>query len=813
MSRKKKGNAILIIMDSFPVWLLVFFFVAEGLGIGRDFLPFFYYTVPLLFFYPFVFKNAGFLLPKKLTVFFLVFVLFSFVSSFFSFDKEKSLIQLAFFVSSYLIFLFFHNRVDLGKKYIRKTVFFGSVIFLFFFLLSFFIPEAKNIQKDGYQLTRSIFGYHNHLGDFLGLVLIFLLHQQSGGLLMFIVFLPFFLLSYSKSSYLALLAVFVFIFFKSVRKTLFLWLTMLMVIVFALSLSYGFQKNHAVGSILRFFHQKDEVFIKSPLSERDTYLKQIMTGFFEKPIFGYGPGNFAVVSYRNRIAPEDFTETSHNIFLEILIETGIIGLAGYLAFLIAAFVDFKKKSVYFFLFLYLLFNFQTNYIYRIYSVYVFFVSLIAVGYREKDNLIGPETAKTAYFAVSVFLFFLVNQIMISKIAFLKGNMFFSRLANPLNGQALLQTDTNAYLKLFQSDDAAIREEAAWQKNKNSSVALTLYEKAYFLNPFGNPDLISTIYSLTKKLKGTDAARDFASKELVRYKNLASWQINEKQQAGIINFCDREDVFLCDKYGFSRFKYFVEPKPKERKKVLDQVMHPEEYLINNDTLNERFDYSVKKPKNTFRTVVLGDSLTWGLLVKTKDNWTEKLEDMLNKNRKSMKYEIINLAVHGYDIPYQVERYRKRGIKYDPDLILWFIGGGAYHQYNELLNEKSRLIEEGMTKEDLKNEYEKGNYYTVWEKAYQETLDELTDKGIEEIASRYLIEMRKYYKGKIIIVGYPFSDNKKEFFTKSLGDNNDFVDIEGLENRKYQFPEYKQINESGHTMIAERVLKYFQEKYKQ
>lgn len=107
---------------------------------------------------------------------------------------------------------------------------------------------------------------------------------------------------------------------------------------------------------------------------------------------------------------------------------------------------------------------------------------------------------------------------------------------------------------------------------------------------------------------------------------------------------------------------------------DWLDEPVKYTINKDGLNERFDYSVNKPEKTYRIITLGDSFTFGQNVNTGSNWPEVLEDFLNKNyqcKKYDKFEVINLGVYGYDIEYAVEKYRLKGQKYNPDLIVWML----------------------------------------------------------------------------------------------------------------------------------------------
>ena len=99
-----------------------------------------------------------------------------------------------------------------------------------------------------------------------------------------------------------------------------------------------------------------------------------------------------------------------------------------------------------------------------------------------------------------------------------------------------------------------------------------------------------------------------------------------------------------------------------------------YTINKDSLNERFDYPIEKEKGVFRIITLGDSYTFGAFVNTKENWTELLEDQLNSAHicgSVKKYEVINLGGDGYDMAYETEKYARRGVKYNPDLVIMFV----------------------------------------------------------------------------------------------------------------------------------------------
>lgn len=90
---------------------------------------------------------------------------------------------------------------------------------------------------------------------------------------------------------------------------------------------------------------------------------------------------------------------------------------------------------------------------------------------------------------------------------------------------------------------------------------------------------------------------------------------------------KEDLIFDDKNKV--LKYFYEPKAnKLNNNSPEWLGYKVVNTINKDSLNERYDYTLDKPDGIYRIITLGDSLTFGLYVNTKDNYSEVLEDLLN-----------------------------------------------------------------------------------------------------------------------------------------------------------------------------------------
>lgn len=108
-----------------------------------------------------------------------------------------------------------------------------------------------------------------------------------------------------------------------------------------------------------------------------------------------------------------------------------------------------------------------------------------------------------------------------------------------------------------------------------------------------------------------------------------------------------------------------------------------------------DYPVKKPSGTFRILMLGDSETFSFMLQEKDTLPRQLEDMLNKNSTSMRYEVLNFGVEGYGTFQELEMLEAKGLKYHPDLIIlnYVLNDpepGEYYFDKSFLMRKSALV---------------------------------------------------------------------------------------------------------------------------
>jgi len=111
----------------------------------------------------------------------------------------------------------------------------------------------------------------------------------------------------------------------------------------------------------------------------------------------------------------------------------------------------------------------------------------------------------------------------------------------------------------------------------------------------------------------------------------------------------------------------ELKPNYSQKYLSSEFQMD-ITTNSDGLRD-IGHSISKPKNVYRIIALGDSMTFGWGVNQDDTWWKVLEDTLNSDKNTKyRYEIINLGVWMYTYDQQFLRLKDIGLKYQPDMVI-------------------------------------------------------------------------------------------------------------------------------------------------
>ena len=269
---------------------------------------------------------------------------------------------------------------------------------------------------------------------------------------------------------------------------------------------------------------------------------------------------------------------------------------------------------------------------------------------------------------------------------------------------------------------------------------------------------------------------------------------------------------------SSLKNFYEPKPNITISnnlyfLGENYNFTTSYTYNNDSLNQEKNLLEKKPTNTFRIITLGDSFTFGANLNTKDNYPSQLETIINKELAcpDKNFEVINLAVPGYDIQYSVERFRLRGVKYNPDLLLWLVIQDNLVRLNELMLPKSLKYEAEMkANKQIQTLAKEGNYYPDYKKARDEVITSLGEDTILNMQLDYLKELDNYYKGNMVLLTFPFTQsNYKQLLSNYSNSRPNTYYYDNLVNIYQQnrgvFPDFHP-NEIGTNLIAQDIYTY-------
>lgn len=140
------------------------------------------------------------------------------------------------------------------------------------------------------------------------------------------------------------------------------------------------------------------------------------------------------------------------------------------------------------------------------------------------------------------------------------------------------------------------------------------------------------------------------------------------------------------YGFDSFSYTkmnsihsigvserLRPSPHleimyELKPNADIYYMTVRFKTNSQGLRDK-EYSIAKPKNTFRVAVLGDSFTMGSGVDIENVFHSIIENRLNTESNGITYEFINFGVSGYDPTHYLATIKYKALEYSPELILF------------------------------------------------------------------------------------------------------------------------------------------------
>ncbi len=286
-----------------------------------------------------------------------------------------------------------------------------------------------------------------------------------------------------------------------------------------------------------------------------------------------------------------------------------------------------------------------------------------------------------------------------------------------------------------------------------------------------------------------------------------WQVSQDKVKGVyVTNIPKDNVILK---SIDEFKYFYEPKSESIWKDKPEWMNYQAiYTINHDSLNERYDYSIVKPEKTYRIVAIGDSFTFGQYVDTQENFAEILEDSLNQLQCNdiTHFDVINLGMTGYDISYAVQRFITRGIKYNPNLVIWLLNQHNLLQIKELMGP----IRDEQNKKGINSFNPITRKFETMETARNIVLNQVGDNYIQEYQKKSFQRLYQNYKGNLSILSFQGRELPYRYiidsFLKLSPNYMYYSKIFNTWNEEiYHFLDYHP-NKEGHKKIASSILDF-------
>lgn len=548
---------------------LVVTFVVEGLGIkgGHQFVYFLILSLPFFLFILDFLSGKPILFPKTITIVSLFLFSALAISSFFSMNLQSSVERTLLYVATYYIFIYTINHSERIKRSLPPLIVTLGIFFSLYSIILYGFGGGRwpLVPISATNLVFSSFPSHNPLGDLLLLPIVIILWQLLIGksrrfyLLLFIFFFSLFLFSYSRSAYLSLIAVAIymvvhFLFKKTKLAKSIGQITIFFVVILStlFFLSTVKEADHypPLASIRKILVKNFSLSqSKSFLAERPDYFERATKAIIDRPIFGYGPGNFPIASLKYSPIPFQSYTSSHNLFFDFFVEAGLAGGVVFVIFLFLIFLKSRKDSVYFFLLVALFIDFQTFDTFTTYSLLMLFFISMGLVYEENRN-----SSQSLQCLLATTTILIVAQMMIFSGLLAQSLTPYRQLQiYPLSHDAMRKIifrqmkvgnykNVDLYLeryKRFYNGDATSMVDVAnvYLNYDDEKSALIYLTKAYEMHAFEGLDLAERIYWLKLKLSGKEEALKFATSyfqkiQMIRYRGFSTGFLIEEAK----NFC-------------------------------------------------------------------------------------------------------------------------------------------------------------------------------------------------------------------------------------------------------------------------------------
>lgn len=391
---------------------------------------------------------------------------------------------------------------------------------------------------------------HNHLGDFAGLAVISILVSSSHLIITIpslIGAIAIMVISFSKSAFLGVLVVSCILAIQKRGK----YLLMFFVILFISFIAIAVYTEELSG--IPLIRSSQEVMSKTLhlhpkplLSVRDFYYPQVIRAWGSAPLeqllFGYGSGNYMYPSVKTGLSAGLTPTETHNIFLGLFIENGVLSFFWFLIFcIIIMYWGIKTGNPSVYLFIYLLANFQTDFTYSLpffLGLFFIFAGQSLHGKEDKINI------KSSFFLTCVVC--IVGSTLFSGVysaVTLKNKANLDKQLNRAVKKLDKKTvqDTIRQLELITPHEAS--ELITWSQMSeivgNNSEAIRLLEKISLYSPRAYLTFLPNQLDLQKK-EEIDIKKYLKSKN----ENFKSFPYTQEEKDEFNNICQDYAKMKC-----------------------------------------------------------------------------------------------------------------------------------------------------------------------------------------------------------------------------------------------------------------------------
>ncbi|MCL1067037.1 O-antigen ligase family protein [Shewanella olleyana] len=335
------------------------------------------------------------LISKKIRIsgkqFLMIFILLLFymylsISVIFSLSEDYSYRKLLASFSHVFVILF--PIIILVR--VKHTLFFISC----FAVLSGIVSVYFRMNVSYGNIPESILGLYLNSGLFIGMVFLLTFYENFTGKLFFRIVTLILLIMLGARGPLIFCIMTLFIFqFKELypitkvrfkidkKKIIYTVLSFILIPFFVFFILQNFdvtnallQVDRTVDRLLRFLNDD----MGNSITARADYFNIALEMFFEKPMLGHGFGSFSiyVTGVDGRLYP-------HNIILELLAETGLIGLILFISFITIFITSANQKISFYVILVFFTLNLMKSYSYEDLRAFLGVLAILAYGIRDK----------------------------------------------------------------------------------------------------------------------------------------------------------------------------------------------------------------------------------------------------------------------------------------------------------------------------------------------------------------------------------------------------------------------------------------------